>query len=118
MKTLLASIAVKTTGKSAVKAVGSWKAAAAVAAALSPSWPRRYGGGRRPGAAGGWLIVDRLAVEADEFLNRDDLERELVALTDERRTEIAAADFLHTDRADFGLKGAKPMPDYGIIAEY
>ncbi len=91
VKKLLASIAVKTTGKSAVKAVGSWKGAAAVAAALSPLGPVGTVLGGVLGAAGGWLIVDRLAVEVDEFLNRDDLERELVALTDERRAETAAA---------------------------
>ena len=28
-----------------------------------------------------------------------------------------AGDFLHTDRADFGLKGGKPTPDYGTITE-
>jgi hypothetical protein len=91
VKKLLASIAVKTTGKSAVKAVGSWKGAAAVAAALSPLGPVGTVVGGVLGAAGGWLVVDRLAVEVDEFLNRDDLERELVALTDERRAETAAA---------------------------
>ena len=91
VKKLLASIAVKTTGKSAVKAVGSWKGAAAVAAALSPLGPVGMVLGGVLGAAGGWLIVDLLAVEVDEFLNRDDLERELVALTDERRAETAAA---------------------------
>ena len=91
VKKLLASIAVKTTGKSAVKAVGSWKGAAAVAAALSPLGPVGTVVGGVLGAAGGWFIVDLLAVEVDEFLNRDDLERELVALTDERRAETAAA---------------------------
>ena len=91
VKKLLASIAVKTTGKSAVKAVGSWKGAAAAAAALFPLGPVGTVVGGVLGAAGGWLIVDLLAVEVDEFLNRDDLERELVALTDERRAETAAA---------------------------
>lgn len=91
MKKLLASIAVKTTGKSAVKAVGSWKAAAAVAAALSPLGPVGTLVGGVLGAAGGWLLVDRLAVEVDELLNRNDLERELIALTDERRQEIVGA---------------------------
>ena len=91
VKKLLASIAVKTTGKSAVKAVGSWKAAAAAAAALSPLGPVGTVVGGVLGAAGGWLIVDRLAVEVDELLNRGGFERELVALADERRAEIAAA---------------------------
>lgn len=91
VKKLLASIAVKTTGKSGAKAVGSWKAAAALAAALSPLGPVGTAVGGVLGAAGGWLIVDRLAVEVDELLNRGDFERELVALADERRAEIAAA---------------------------
>ena len=91
VKKLLASIAVKTTGKSAAKAVGSWKAAAALAAALSALGPVGTVVGGVLGAAGGWLVVDRLAVEFDEFWNRDDLQRELVALADERRAEIAAA---------------------------
>ena len=91
VKKLLASIAVKTTGKSAAKAVGSWKAAAAAAAALSALGPVGTVVGGVLGAAGGWLIVDRLAVEVDERLNRDDLERELIALADERRAEIVAA---------------------------
>ena len=91
VKKLLASIAVKTTGKSAAKAVGSWKAAAAAAAALSPLGPVGTVVGGVLGAAGGWLVVDSLAVEVDEFWNRDDFERELVALADERRAEILAA---------------------------
>ena len=52
VKKLLASIAVKTTGKSAVKAVGSWKGAAAVAAALSPLGPVGTVVGGVLGAAG------------------------------------------------------------------
>ena len=91
VKKLLASIAVKTTGKSAAKAVGSWKAAAAAAAALSPLGPVGTVVGGVLGAAGGWLVVDRLAVEVDELLNRDNLERELVALANERRAEIVTA---------------------------
>lgn len=91
VKKLLASIAVKTTGKSGAKAVGSWKAAAALAAALSPLGPVGTAVGGVLGAAGGWLIVDRLAVEVDELLNRGDFEHELVALADERRAEIATA---------------------------
>lgn len=91
VKKLLASIAVKTTGKSGAKALGSWKAAAALAAALSPLGPVGTAVGGVLGAAGGWLIVDRLVVELDERRNRDNFERELVALADERRAEIAAA---------------------------
>ena len=90
VKKLLASIAVKATGKTAVKAVGSWKAAAATAAALSALGPLGTLFGGILGAAGGWFAVDFLAVETDEHWNRDDFEQELVALVDERRAEVEA----------------------------
>ena len=90
MKKLLASIAVKATGKTAVRAVGSWKAAAAIAAALSALGPLGTLFGGILGAAGGWFAVDFLAVETDERWNRDDFEQELVALIDERRAEVEA----------------------------
>ena len=90
VKKLLASIAVKTTGKTAVRAVGSWKAAAAIAAALSALGPLGTLLGGILGAVGGWFVVDFLAVEADKRWNRDDLEQELVAQIDERRAEVEA----------------------------
>lgn len=90
-KKLLASIAVKTTGKTAAKAAGSWKAAAVLAAPLSALGPLGTLVGGVAGAAGGWLAVDFLAVKIDERWNRDNLEQELVDLIDERRAEVVAS---------------------------
>ena len=90
VKKLVASVAVKTTGKTAAKAIGSWKAAAALAAPLSALGPVGTLFGGVLGAVGGWVVVDFLAVQADERWNRSDLEQTLVALIDERRAEVEA----------------------------
>ncbi|MXW35700.1 MAG: hypothetical protein F4Z60_09355 [Chloroflexi bacterium] len=67
-------------------------------------------GGVAAGAAA-WLLVDFAVLFVDERLNRDDLERELVGLVDERKTEVRAALAGAADEARLEALGAHTPSD-------
>ena len=80
---LLARLAGRTAG-----ARGSVAAAGAAGAVFGPVGAAV--GGLAAGSAA-WLLADIAVLAVDEHFNRDDLQRELTALVDERKAEIKAA---------------------------
>ena len=68
----------------------------------SAAWPR---------ARAAWLLVDFAVLFVDERLNRDDLERELVGLVDERKAEVRAALAGAADEARLEVLGAHTPSD-------
>lgn len=94
-KKLAASTAVKTVGKMGPKLLGKWGGAAAggvagtaLGAVLGPVGAVVGGAVGIGAGVAGWLIVDGVVVRADEYFNRDELERELTALVDRRKAEM------------------------------
>lgn len=67
-------------------------------------------GGVAAGAAA-WLLVDFAVLFVDERLNRDDLERELIGLVDERKAEVRAALAGAADEARLEALGAHTPSD-------
>ena len=67
-------------------------------------------GGVAAGAAA-WLLVDFAVLFIDERLNRDDLERELIGLVDERKAEVRAALAGAADEARLEALGAHTPSD-------
>lgn len=88
---LVASVAVKTAGKAAGKGAGTFGGAAAGAGAGAALGPIGAAVGGIVGGFAGWLGVDWGAVKLDEHLNRDQLERDLRALVDERQSDVREA---------------------------
>ena len=88
---LVASVAVKTAGKAAGKGAGTFGGAAAGAGVGAALGPIGVAVGGIVGGLTGWLGVDLGAVKLDEHLNRDQLERDLKALVDERQSDVREA---------------------------
>ena len=88
---LVASVAAKTAGKAAGKGAGTFGGAAAGAGAGATLGPVGAAVGGIVGGLAGWLGVDVGAVKLDEHFNRDQLERDLKALVDERRSDVREA---------------------------
>ena len=87
-KKLLASVAIKTGGKTAAKIVGSAASGAAVGSFLGPIGTAVGG---TLGAIFGWFAVDAAVVNVDAHFNRADFEQELIALIDERKDEVKSS---------------------------
>ncbi len=87
-KKLLASVAIKTGGKTAAKIVGSAASGAAVGSFLGPIGTAVGG---TLGAIFGWFALDAVVVNVDAHFNRADFEQELIALIDERKDEVKSS---------------------------
>ena len=90
-KKILASTALKTAGKVGGGIGGRLGGAAAGAAVGSVLGPFGAMAGGVVGGAAAWLAVDGVVVNIDEYLNREDLERELTALVDEQKASVKSA---------------------------
>ena len=91
-KKLAASASIKTAGKTVTKVLGTGGAAAvgtAAGAVLGPFGAMIGAGVGIAAGAAGWLTIDGVVVGADEYFNRDDLERELTELVDTQKAEVA-----------------------------
>ncbi len=91
-KKLAASASVKTAGKTVTRVLGTGGTAAVGAAAGSVLGPFGAMVGAGVGivaGVAGWLAIDSVVVGADEYFNRDDLERELTELVDTQKAEVA-----------------------------
>ena len=90
-KKLLTAIAAKTIGKMAGKSAGTLGTVAAGAGLGSFLGPIGTAVGGIAGGVVGWFAVDAAAVNIDEYMTRDDLEKDLIALVDERKRTIMEA---------------------------
>lgn len=90
-KKLLTAIAAKTIGKMAGKSAGTLGTAAAGAGLGSFLGPIGTSLGGITGGVIGWLSVDAAAVKIDEYMTRDELKENLIALVDERKQAIMNA---------------------------
>ena len=90
-KKIVASAALKTAGKVGGGIGGRLGGAAAGAAMGSVLGPFGAVAGGVVGGAAAWLAVDGAVVNIDEYVNREDLERELIALVDEQKASLKSA---------------------------
>ena len=90
-KKIVASAALKTAGTVGGGIGGRLSGAAAGAAVGSVLGPFGAVAGGVVGGAAAWLAVDGAVVNIDEYLNREDLERELIALVDEQKASLKSA---------------------------
>lgn len=107
----VAKLAAKTAGKTALKSAGAGGSASAGAGIGLLCGPAAWicaPLGAIGGAAIGWLAVDKVVVEADELLNRDEFEAEISALLDAERQRVKAELLEHYQRGiDEVLKSAE-----------
>ena len=107
-KKIVASAAVKTAGKVGGGIGGRLGGAAAGAAVGSVLGPFGAVAGGVVGGAAAWLAVDGAVVNIDEYLNREDLERVLIALVDEQKASVKSA--LATAVDEFKLEALDEVP--------
>ena len=90
-KKVMASAALKTAGKVGGGLGGRLGGAAAGAAMGSVLGPVGAVVGGVAGGAAAWLAVDGAVVNIDEYLHREDLERELTELVDQQKASVKSA---------------------------
>lgn len=90
-------------------------AASVVGAPLAPGCALL--GGVLSGAAA-WVLVDKVVIEADELLNREDLERQMRSALQQQRDELEMALARHyRELADSGFAGLGAGPDVPVRAQ-
>ena len=111
-KKIVASAAVKTAGKVGGGIGGRLGGAAAGAAVGSVLGPFGAVAGGVVGGAAAWLAVDGAVVNIDEYLNREDLERVLIALVDEQKASDAGVmhEEMRTEIEDWVRRESQTVP--------
>lgn len=111
-KKVMASAALKTVGKVG-GGIGSRLGGAAAGAAMgSVLGPVGAVVGGVAGGAAAWLAVDGAVVNIDEYLHREDLERELTELVDEQKASVKSA--LATAVDEFKLEALDEVTPYEL----